>query len=273
MKQLLLVAITLAFNLIISACSDGGGNPEQSNKQLQTDSVQRLSAEVLLSAEATKTNDGRIAVTGKTNLPDGTELIISISEEVFGFSAQDESMVAKGEFSAGPLGPKSGLSAGNYIIEVMMPIPSAQPESVQSIIGNEGQYLTGALVKQSSWGGKTVEYSFSYSLGSKESIQQAQSVHYKLVSNVRSTIEQLLENGRAMDRYRNTDDLVALKNCGERMRENQAKAKAIRAQAETLSMNYMGLKVASIEIFSCVSCSGTAIEACERVAESLKNSR
>ncbi|WP_051258299.1 hypothetical protein [Teredinibacter turnerae] len=273
MKRIFLVTLTLSLGLIISACSDGGGNAEQSNNQSQASSVKSMSEEARVSAAANQTDDGRIVVTGETNLPDSTELLISLSNEAVGFTAQDKSAVRNGKFSAGPLGPKSGLTAGNYVIEVMMPVPSVQPESVQSIIGNEGQYLTGPLVKDSSWGGKTVEYSFPYTFGSKESIQQVEAEHAQLVSDVRSRIDQLLKNGRAMEQYRNTDDLAALKTCGERIRENQAKAKAVRSKADTLPMKYFDLKVASVDIYSCVSCLGTAIEACDRVAESLKNAK
>lgn len=74
-----------------------------------------------------------------------------------------------------------------------------------------------------------------------------------------------------MERYRNTDDLAALKACGEMMMENQAKAKAVRAKAKIFQMKYFDLRMASVDIYSCVSCSGTAIEACEQVAEFLKS--
>jgi len=261
----LVVAIFIMYNVELGKSS--------TPKPIEENSVKKMSGEARLSAEATKTDDGRVLVIGKTNLPDKTELLISLSNETIGFTAQDKTMVNNGRFSGGPLGPKSGLTEGNYVVEVMMPVPSVQPERVQSIVGNEGQYLTGPLVKDASWGGRTVVHSFLYKVGSRESIQQAQSEHTRLVSDVRSTIEQLLKNGRAMARYRDTDDLSALKTCGEMMRENQEKAKKIRTKAETLPMKYFYLKVASIDVHSCVSCSGTAIEACERVAEALQNDK
>lgn len=270
MKKIFVVTLALSFGMFISACSDGGG-AENNNSQAQVSSVKNMSGEARLRAEASKNDDGRVVVAGETNLPDGTELLISLSNESVGFTAQDKAIVSNGKFLAGPLGPKSGLAAANYVVEVMMPVPSAQPESVQAIVGNEGQYLTGPLVKDSSWGGKTVEYSFPYTVGSEESIQQAQSEHAQMVSDVRSRIEQLLKNGRAMERYRNTDDLSALRTCGEMMRENQAKAKSVRSSAEALPMKYYDIRVASIDVYSCVSCSGTALEACERVTESLAN--
>lgn len=269
MKQTFLITLIFSLGLIVSACSEAGSNEEKSNDHVQANSVNKMSDKVNLSADASNTDDGRVLVTGKTNLPDNTELLISLSNESIGFTAQDNSIVNKGAFSAGPLGQKAGLSAGNYMVTVMMPVSGVQPDNVQSIVGNEGQYLTGPLVKDSIWGGKIVEYSFPYAIGSKESIKEVQSKHAKLVLDVTSRIEKLLEHGYTMEHYRNTDDLSAAKICVEKMRKNQAEAIEIRSKAEKLPMKYFDLKVASIDVYSCVSCSKTANDACEHVAESL----
>lgn len=108
-------------------------------------------------------------------------------------------------------------------------------------------------------------------IDSKKLIQQEQSEPSHAPSNVRSRIEQLLKNGRAMEQYRNTSDHSAMRACGEIMRENQPKAESVRLKAKTLPRKYFNLKVASIEVIACVSCSDDAIEDCERVAESLAN--
>jgi hypothetical protein len=229
-----------------------------------------MSEDVRLNAEVTKADGGRVVVSGQTNLPDKTNLLITLSNEAVGFTAQDKATVGDGRFSAGPFGQQSsGLSAGHYTAEIVMPIPRVQPTEVQAVIGDVGQHLTGTLVQDASVGGKVVRYSISYTVGSEESIQQAQSEHESLVSEVRSEIELLLMTGRAMEQYRNTDDLAALRACGEKMRANQERAKMVRERADTLPMSHINLKVASIDVHSCVSCSGTAMEACERVEESL----
>lgn len=263
MKQIFFITLIISLSLIVSACSDGGKNAEQISLPPQ------MSEEARLNAEATKLDDDRIEVTGKTNLPDSTKLLISLSNETLGFDAKCESVVNNGQFSTGPLGPSSGLIAGNYKVKVLMPLPIVQPERVQSILGKEGEHLTGSLVQDSSLGGKTVEYSFSYITGSTEAIVDAVAEHIEFVSDVRSTIEELLNTGRVMEQYRNTDDLSGLKICGEMMRENQPKAKSVRAKASTLPVKYFDLKVASIDTYPCVSCSRTAIEACDRIAEAL----
>ncbi|WP_022952669.1 DUF1566 domain-containing protein [Leucothrix mucor] len=102
---------------------------------------------------------------------------------------------------------------------------------------------------------------------SKELTQPQQS-ELQIASNIRLRIEQLLKNGRAMERYRNTN--TGMRACGEMMRDNLPKAKALRSEAMELSTRYFNhLRVASIEVITCVTCSDDAIEDCERVAETL----
>ena len=91
MKRIVLVTLTLSLCLIFSACSDGSGNAEQSHSQSQASSVKKMSEEARLSSSANRTDDGRVVVTGETNLPDSTELLISLSNEAVGFTAQDKS--------------------------------------------------------------------------------------------------------------------------------------------------------------------------------------
>lgn len=274
MKQILLTALALLLSLFVSVVSvSADGNTGQNRSNAKEASAKHMSRDVHISGEASKTDDDRVVVTGKTNLPDNTILIVSLYNEVVGFSAQIKSIVSNGHFSAGPLGAKSGLPTGSYVVEIVMPVPSAQPVSVQSIVGNEGQHLSGSLVSDSEWGGKTVEYSFPYSIGTAEDIQQSQNEHVQLVYEVRSSLEQLLRNGRDMEIYRNTDDHTDVNICREMMLENQANAREVESKAEGLAAKYLDLKVATMDIYSCVSCSRTAIKDCKRVAESLKNSR
>jgi len=98
-------------------------------------------------------------VVGATNLPDGTELMVTIRRTESGYTAQDKTRVAKGAFGAGPFSQKGGpLNPGVYTIEVSSPLASLQPPFVRSVIGREGSNLEGPLAKQLKFGGKVVEY-------------------------------------------------------------------------------------------------------------------
>jgi hypothetical protein len=88
----------------------------------------------------------RPVVNGQTNLPDGTELIISINRKETDYLAQDKVEVAGGKFTTQEFSEHgSDLSPGTYSVEVLMPVQSN--ESVLSIIGKDGEKLTGPLVK------------------------------------------------------------------------------------------------------------------------------
>ncbi len=82
-------------------------------------------------------------INGKTNLPDGTFLILSVREETGLFSGQDKVSVLGGRFRSGPWGPDAGLAYGSYELEVVMPVSSAQPENVRKVIGYDGENLVG----------------------------------------------------------------------------------------------------------------------------------
>ena len=92
---------------------------------------------------------GPVVVSGTTNLPAETSLMISL-EDVLTKQTHAETKVAvspDGTFKSGPLGPPSGLKDGPYVASVVMPIARVQPESVRRIIGSDGQYLKGSLVE------------------------------------------------------------------------------------------------------------------------------
>lgn len=280
MKQSLAAALALSFILVLPGCSDE--NTEHSNSDAGTSptqnteaapaspTIEKMADDVILNAKAIKTEDGRVIVTGETNLPTDTELMISLSNEATGFFAQDTTAVVAGKYQAGPLGAKSGLTDGLYEIEITMPVPAVQPKSVQAAIGEQGEYLFGPLIKDSEWLGKIVEQKIDYMVGTQETIQQAQSEHDELVSEVRTSVEVLLKSGREMEKLRTSGSLSDVKSCGELMRANQQKAGEIREKAEALPMKYFPLKVAATDIYLCVSCSRTAAsQACDRVDESL----
>lgn len=271
MRQMVWLFLIFLGSLLV-ACS--GENSEKANVHIQH---QKMTAPVYLRTQASLTPNGHILASGETNLPDQTELIVSASNEEAGFSATDKTVVSNGKFSARPLGPESGLLPGDYVVSTVMPVPMAQPESVQLIVGKEGEYLTGPLVKESSWvKGNYVEHSFSYVIGSKQTIKNLQEENRKIVNEVRSSLERLLRNGRAMEQYRHSNELSAIAKCREMMIENGNKAKQIRTKADdikskTTREEFIALGAASIEMGMCVTCSDNALESCDRAADYLKN--
>jgi hypothetical protein len=260
----LIIILTAA--LWLSACSDSGESKEPQKNSSIVKPIQIMGDDVEISASASETSDRRIVVGGSTNLPIGTEFLISLENEVIGFQAQDKASVEHGKFSSAPMGPKSGLADAKYLIEVLMPLPFTQPEQVQQIIGVKGEHLTGRLVEESEFGGKVVTFTTSYSLGSEAEIEQSAKSHNELVGLIANEAARLIEEGRKMDRLRVTNDLALISECGEKMRKHQNNANALRNKTDTLSNRYIRLGAAVIELNMCVSCSRTAMEACDRAA-------
>ena len=114
------------------------------------------------------TTDGtdRPTVLGRTNLPDGIELLVTINRRGGDYKAQDSTKVVGGAFHAGPFSQKgSGLNPGIYTLEVVMPVPNIQPPSTWPAIGNGGANMQGALVHKSPIGGNVVTYKSTFKVG------------------------------------------------------------------------------------------------------------
>lgn len=109
-------------------------------------------------------------IAGTTNLPSGTELMITLHRKESKYMAQDKAKVKDGSFQAGPFSQKgASLNPGTYILEVTTPLAGFQPPATWPIIGNEGAKLQGPLAKKSEFGGKVVEYKTSIKIGSGQS--------------------------------------------------------------------------------------------------------
>lgn len=277
MKNTIFTLIVIFVGFITSSCSDAENEKTQAAQAKQIEKIalppKVMTDIVEINAEVIVTEDKRIVVKGATNLPNSTSLLISLNNEKIGFGAQDKINVSNNHFSTSPLGKTTGLPDGHYTIEILMPIPSTQPETVQAIIGKQGEHLIGSLVEDSEWGGRIVEKTIAYSIGFPESIAESEHKHLDLVDSIKQETTKLLALGQDMESIRNTEDLNKLRSCGNQMRENQSAAKHLRQRSEELPLKYISLKAATIDVYSCVSCSSSALEACERVKESLRESK
>lgn len=109
-------------------------------------------------------------IVGTTNLPDGVELMITLSRKESQYMAQDKTKVKGGTFRAGPFSQENvGLNPGTYTLEVTMSLANLQPPHTWPVIGNDGANLQGPLVKKSQFGGKIVEYKTSFKVGGGQS--------------------------------------------------------------------------------------------------------
>ena len=99
------------------------------------------------------TREGMPWVLGTTNLPDGSILLVSLIRHEAKYSAKHTAVVSNRRFTAGPFTQKGGaLPPGDYEIEVEFGIAASQPKSVQEVVGQNNEKLTGSLVTESTIG-------------------------------------------------------------------------------------------------------------------------
>lgn len=101
-----------------------------------------------LTLSITITEDRYAVISGTSNLPDGTVLLIGIDEERGNYASQTPVTIASGLFQSGQIGPAGGLNFGAYSVEALMAVANEQPESVRERIGPRGENLVGGLVIQ-----------------------------------------------------------------------------------------------------------------------------
>ncbi len=124
--------------------------------------------EVDISVAAALRSDRRLMVEGETNIPEGARLLIVVERELSGVRWQSRTDVQGGRFEAGPFGPGSGLPDGGYSITVNLPEASVQPQAIRERIGDQGEHLTGPLVRTSRHGlGQVASYSRRYLIGTE----------------------------------------------------------------------------------------------------------
>lgn len=121
--------------------------------------------EVTMSSSGETDNQGDAYICVETNLPDGTELLLTLSND--SYSAQAKAAVIDGQATFGPLtNGNYPLNAGEYTVDVVMPYVAVQEESVEEVLGKDGKNLAGSLVVESESDGKYIHYNAEWTMPS-----------------------------------------------------------------------------------------------------------
>lgn len=84
---------------------------------------------------------------GVTNLPDGANLMLSLTRPDVLYAAQAKIVVENGKFQSERLSYRGKpLTPGRYKIEISMAAAAFNPPSVQAVIGARGEKMTGQWV-------------------------------------------------------------------------------------------------------------------------------
>lgn len=170
----------LVLMLLLAGCGGDGNNDEAeeasdsqstaaqedtTNAESASSSPDTMTEPVEVTISAARQENRRLVVTGETNLPDGTEVLVIVERNGSRISWRSRVDVQNRGFEAGPLGPESGMPDGEYTITFRMSPPGVQPRAVQQIIGDRGQHLSGPLVTDSQYEGAVATYTTNYTAG------------------------------------------------------------------------------------------------------------
>jgi hypothetical protein len=129
--------------LFLSLC----GNQDGSNqKTAQADSLLVHFSFSLQTAHA----DSQWTISGSTDLPDSTRVVVTMSDPVGKQMVVKPVQVYDGIFGPVSLGLGRGFRSGEYKVTAATPHPSQQPLSVQAVLGKHGEKMYGDNVIQNS---------------------------------------------------------------------------------------------------------------------------
>ncbi len=140
------------------------GAPKPQARPAETVSSDRINVTIFVHPEFQP--DGHVVICGETNLPQGTELMISLQEQGTSRVYQSKcSVVDGGKFRSESLGPRnSPLPKGAYVADVVMPITRVQPAAVRQVVGDVGEKLTGPLIVRDRLGVSARSYDTSFAV-------------------------------------------------------------------------------------------------------------
>ena len=96
--------------------------------------------EVQLTYNIEPVNNGRLKITGETNLPDDTDLNLRIIGKSVKYDVSFDVKVRAGQFYSEEFSAdKKALPMGEYTAAVAMPLSTLQPPHVRAIIGRNGE--------------------------------------------------------------------------------------------------------------------------------------
>ena len=105
--------------------------------------------EVQLTYNIEPVNNGRLKITGETNLPDDTDLNLRIIGKSVKYDVSFDVKVRAGQFYSEEFSAdKKALPMGEYTAAVAMPLSTLQPPHVRAIIGRNGEHITGNIVRR-----------------------------------------------------------------------------------------------------------------------------
>lgn len=129
-----------------------------SMKELPPESDKIINVDIKIKHE--KTKEGFVKIIGNINLPNGTELMLTLVGKDIKYRAQDKVIVNSSSFVSDEFSnSKNAIKSGKYIINISTPTVNVMEENVRKLLGEDGRNLYGEFVMFHPIFGKMVEYS------------------------------------------------------------------------------------------------------------------
>jgi len=151
-RKVLLFVFMLAAVFAFAAC--GGGETIQEREVAPEEIYVEITAEATLTANMP-------SFTIHTNLPSHTSLMLTLTGED-GFSGQSNITIFRGTGSSNMFGSIDNPRHGSHTLTVSMSMARFPAESVQALIGEQGEYMHGDLVNVSQFGEHTISVDFEF---------------------------------------------------------------------------------------------------------------
>lgn len=122
-------------------------------------------------------DDGTVLFSIATNLPEDTELMVTVSNED-GYTAQDKAVVlANGVANTSEFSNDGAGLSGKYTVRVSMSLPKLQKDSVQEVIGKNGENISGKYVQKADISdANVVSGDFEFTFGDAEETADTEEV-------------------------------------------------------------------------------------------------
>ncbi|PIC80530.1 hypothetical protein CSV75_01690 [Sporosarcina sp. P18a] len=168
MKKLLTLLLAAG---LLAACNDDNPKAEPEQEPIKEELPTKEEAqpiEVEVNAEPVIDEDNKVVIKGETNIPDGGELMFTVSGT--GYDGQTKQVIAYGKFQTEPFSKEGkGLPVGDYTLSISLSVASTQDAKFIEETGEEYELLTGNLMDDGDLG-KSMNYETSFTI--EETVQE-----------------------------------------------------------------------------------------------------
>lgn len=208
-----LILLTGMFALSATSCGNSNNQPMQNSVQestetnIQAESTTEQNNKIEVSLDVTvNENNGQPIFTVNTNLPDETDLMLSLSGE--DYTGQTNVIVNGGIATSEQFSNNGKALKGKYVLSVSMSNPKLQSDNVRAVIGEYGEHMSGKCVQASDTDNTTyISKDFNFSFKSSQKKRKKDNSESKASNAEKYATEIVVSSKMLLDRFVNNYDI------------------------------------------------------------------